>query len=82
MTTENVPTPPVADKRPHQSTHHGITLTDDYYWLKDQGYPTVDDKDVLAHLKAENAYFEAQMAPQAAADRNDFSGDEGADEGR
>ena len=56
-------TPPVAEKRPHQSTHHGITLTDDYHWLKDQGYPKVDDADVLAHLKAENAYFEAQMAP-------------------
>ncbi len=55
--------PPVAEKRPHQSIHHGITLTDDYYWLKDQGYPKVDDPDVLAYLKAENAYFEAQMAP-------------------
>ncbi len=55
--------PPVAEKRPHQSTHHGITLTDDYYWLKDQGYPKVDDADVLAYLKAENAYFDAQMAP-------------------
>lgn len=63
MTEKNVLTPPVADKRPHQSTHHGITLTDDYYWLKDQGYPVVDDADVLAYLKAENAYFEAQMAP-------------------
>jgi len=61
MTTEIKP--PVADKRPHQSTHHGITLTDDYYWLKDQGYPKVDDADVLAYLKAENAYFEAQIAP-------------------
>ena len=61
MTTEIKP--PVAEKRPHQSTYHGITLTDDYYWLKDQGYPVVDDADVLAYLKAENAYFEAQMAP-------------------
>ena len=33
MTTEIKP--PVAEKRPHQSAHHGITLTDDYYWLKD-----------------------------------------------
>ncbi len=64
MTTDkSALTPPVAEKRPHQSTHHGITLTDDYYWLKDQGYPKVDDADVLAYLKAENAYFEAQMAP-------------------
>jgi len=58
--------PPVAAKRPHNTTYHGVTLTDEYHWLKDQSYPTIDDKEVLDHLKAENAYFEAQMAPQAA----------------
>ncbi len=58
--------PPVAAKKPHSTTRHGITVTDDYHWLKDQGYPKVDDKDVLDHLKAENAYFEAQMKPRAA----------------
>lgn len=58
--------PPVAAKRPHSATYHGVTLTDDYYWLKDQSYPTIDDAEILEHLKAENAYFEAQMAPQAA----------------
>ena len=63
MTTKKTAVPPVADKRPYQSTHHGITLTDDYHWLKDQGYPKVDEADVLAYLNAENAYFEAQMAP-------------------
>ncbi len=56
-------TPPVAQKRPHSSTHHGITITDDYHWLRDPEYPKVDDKDVLDYLKAENAYFDAQMAP-------------------
>ncbi len=55
--------PPIAEKRPHSSTHHGITITDDYHWLRDEGYPKVDDRDVLEHLKAENAYFEAQMGP-------------------
>ncbi|MGB5077626.1 MAG: S9 family peptidase [Sphingorhabdus sp.] len=57
-------TPPVAEKRPHSSTYHGITLNDDYFWLRDLDYPTVDDADVLAYLTAENSYFEAQMAPQ------------------
>jgi oligopeptidase B len=57
--------PPVAEKRPHQFTVHGVTISDEYHWLKDQGYPVIDDKDILDHLKAENAYFEAQMAPQA-----------------
>jgi len=57
--------PPIAAKRPHSFTHHGITVEDPYNWLKDPGYPKVDDADVLAYLKAENAYFEAQMAPLA-----------------
>ncbi len=57
--------PPVAAKRPHQQTYHGVTLTDDYHWLKDQSYPTIDDVEILDYLKAENAYFEAQMGPHA-----------------
>ncbi len=56
-------TPPVAEKRPHQYSRHGYTIDDPYFWLKDQGYPKVDDADVLAYLKAENAYFEQQMKP-------------------
>jgi oligopeptidase B len=55
--------PPVADKRDHSFTHHGITISDPYHWLHDQSYPTVDDEKVLDHLNAENAWFEAQMAP-------------------
>ena len=31
-----------------------------------QGYPDVQDQDVLAYLKAENDYFEAAMAPHKA----------------
>jgi len=57
--------PPVAAKRPHSYTHHGITIEDPYDWLYDKSYPTVDDPEVLAHIKAENAYFEAKMAAQA-----------------
>jgi oligopeptidase B len=58
--------PPVAAKKPHTYTVHGITVEDPYDWLYDKSYPTVDDKEVLDHLKAENAYFEAQMAGQKA----------------
>jgi len=58
--------PPVAAKRPHTYTVHGITVEDPYDWLYDKSYPTVDDADVLDHLKAENAYFEAQMEGQKA----------------
>ncbi|WP_226661423.1 S9 family peptidase [Alteriqipengyuania lutimaris] len=62
--SEQAPTsPPVAERRDYSFTTHGITLSDPYHWLKDPSYPTVDDEDVLAYVKAENAWFEAQMAP-------------------
>ena len=65
--TETTPTaPPVAEKREHSYTHHGITISDPYDWLYDKSYPTVDDEDVLDYVKAENAWFEAQMGPQEA----------------
>ena len=56
--------PPVADKRSHSYSFHGITVEDPYAWLRDADYPTVDDAEVLAHLHAENAWFEARMAGQ------------------
>src|SRR3546814_5042293 len=55
-----------SDLRPHSFTHHGITVSDDYAWLRDPGYPKVEDADVLSYLKAENAYFETAMAPHRA----------------
>jgi oligopeptidase B len=55
--------PPIAAKKPHSATHHGIAVVDDYAWLRDPGYPEVTDKEILAHLEAENAWFEARMAP-------------------
>ncbi len=55
--------PPVAARRPHSFTHHGITVSDDYAWLRDPGYPKVTDKDVLDYLAQENAWFEGAMAP-------------------
>ena len=55
--------PPVAARKPFSVTHHGITVADDYAWLRDPGYPEVNDKEVLEHLAAENAWFEARMAP-------------------
>ncbi|MEP0189582.1 MAG: S9 family peptidase [Erythrobacter sp.] len=72
ITSENAvnPTPigppPIAEKRPHTYTHHGITISDPYDWLYDKSYPKVDDEDVLEYVKAENAYFEAAMKPQEA----------------
>jgi oligopeptidase B len=55
---------PQAAKQPHSFTHHGITVSDDYAWLRDADYPQVDDAAVLAHLEAENRWFESRMAEQ------------------
>ena len=57
--------PPVAARIAHTATHHGIVRDDPYDWLRDPGYPTVTDPAVLAHLAAENAYFEAWLEPHA-----------------
>ena len=59
----NLPAPPRAEQRPHSYTRHGVTIEDPWAWIRDSGYPDVQDQDVLAYLKAENAYFEAAMAP-------------------
>lgn len=55
--------PPIAAKRPVKATHHGLEISDDYAWLRDASYPVVDNAEVLAHLAAENAWFEARMKP-------------------
>jgi len=63
LSTAASPTPPVAARRAHSVTHHGVTLEDHYAWLRDPGYPDVKDAEILAYLEAENAWFEASMAP-------------------
>ena len=63
MNDATPPQPPVAARKPSSATHHGITVEDHYAWLRDPGYPQVKDQEVLDHLAAENAWFEARMAP-------------------
>jgi len=57
------PEPPRAPQKPYSYTRHGYTIEDPWHWLKDEDYPEVNDPEVLDYLKAENAYFEAVMAP-------------------
>jgi len=54
---------PKATKHPHQVAYHGQTLSDDYFWLKDQGYPEIDDQPVLDYLTEENDYYAAFIEP-------------------
>lgn len=64
MSNSSQARPPVAAKQAHSFTHHGITVSDDYAWLRDANYPEVTDEGILAHLNAENAWFEGRMAGQ------------------
>ena len=52
--------PPIARRDPTSTTLHGVTLHDDYHWMRDKSSP-----EVLAYLEAENAYTAAVMAPTA-----------------
>ena len=58
----DLPVPPKAEQRPHSYEHHGTTIEDPWAWLRDPKYPEVDDPDVLAYLKSENAYFDGWKA--------------------
>jgi oligopeptidase B len=63
-----VPKEPQADARPTQATWHGVTLTDEYAWLKDENWqavirdPSCLKLDIRAYLEAENAFAEAALA--------------------
>jgi oligopeptidase B len=56
----NIPAPPVARKDHHETLLHGITLADDYAWLREKETP-----EVTAYLNAENAYAESLTADLA-----------------
>ncbi len=49
--------PPIPKKLAKELTLHGDTRIDHYYWMNQR-----EDPEVIAHLQAENAYFEARMA--------------------
>ena len=63
---------PVAPRRPHSFTTHGIAVTDDYAWLKDARWqevlrdPSILDPDIRNYLEAENDYTESLLGHTAA----------------
>ena len=72
MTEAPPPHPPVAERRQHAETVHGITRQDPYWWLRADNWqevmqaPETLPADIRAHLEAENAYFAAAFeAPHA-----------------
>jgi oligopeptidase B len=58
---------PVAPRRSHSFTTHGITVSDDYAWLKDAKWqevlrdPAILDPDIRRYLEAENGYTESLL---------------------
>lgn len=60
MNSENKLVAPVAEKRPHTMSLHGVTRTDDYYWLRDDERKAPD---VIDYLERENAYTAARLKP-------------------
>ena len=56
----DMPQPPTVAKKPHEvTTPFGASRQDPYYWLRDD---TRKDPEMLAYLKAENAYADAMLA--------------------
>ncbi|TJV73956.1 MAG: S9 family peptidase [Mesorhizobium sp.] len=75
MTSTSAPTPafpaaspPTPEKHPVSDTHHGITRSDDYAWLRADNWqavfrdPSLLDGRIRVHLEAENAYQAVLMA--------------------
>ena len=64
--------PPAAGRRPLRIEQLGRTRTDDYAWMKDENWqrvlrdPAVLRDDIATHLRAENAYTAAMLAPTEA----------------
>ncbi len=60
-TAQTLPAPPDAAKKAHTVTApHGAQRQDEYYWLRDDKR---EAPEMLAYLKAENAYADAVMKP-------------------
>jgi oligopeptidase B len=61
--TSTKPTPPIADRRQHAISQHGITRQDPYAWLRADNWqevmqaPETLPADIRNYLEAENAYF-------------------------
>src|SRR5215470_2569947 len=60
---------PPAGPAPVQVTRHGVTLMDEFAWLKDPNWqavmrdPHLLDPVIRAHLQSENVYADAVLAP-------------------
>ena len=79
--------PPMAQRLPKFSVHHGVELVDEYAWLRADNWqevmrdPAVLDPQIRAYLEAENAYTEARAGRHGRAAGDALRRDEGAHQG-
>ena len=79
---------PVAPRRPHSFTTHGITVGDDYAWLKDEDWqevlrdPSILNADIRNYLEAENDYTESLLGHTAGFAKDAGRGNARPDQGR
>jgi oligopeptidase B len=70
--TDDLPPVPQAEHRPKACVHHGVTLVDDFAWLRAENWqevmrdPAKLDPAIRAYLESENAYAEGALADTAA----------------
>jgi len=69
MSTPAIVKPPLAKKQRQQYEIHGVTLIDDYGWLRDENWqqvmrdPQLLQADIRAYLEAENRWTEEVLKP-------------------
>ena len=69
--TQPLVEPPVTPTAPHEAVVHGVTIHDDYAWLKADNWrevladPSTLPSHIRAHLEAENAYADRMLASTA-----------------
>src|SRR5207248_2409847 len=56
VSAANLPSPPIAPKKPKEIITHGDKRVDDYFWLREK-----TNTEVTAYLDAENKYAEEMM---------------------
>jgi oligopeptidase B len=70
--------PPRAKKHPHSFTQHGVTIADDYAWLRAENWqqvmrePETLHADIRDYLEAENAYLKDTLSDTDAAQASLF----------
>ncbi len=71
----DAPPPPIAERRPVTTFHHGVAITDDYGWLRTEKLeqvlqnPETLEAPIRKYLEAENRYAHAVLAANRTLER-------------